>query len=289
VEQGQILRTAQGAVLFAANAASLLESAGEALFDPAWWRARGALAPVSAGRGSAWFVNEGADHWVLRHYRRGGLPGRFLDDRFFWLGESRVRAFAEWRLTSRLYVWGLPVPEPIAARYLRQGWGYRCDLITRRIPDAVPLSACLAAAPLALPAWRGVGAAVSRLHAHGVDHADLNAHNILLGPGCAVSVVDFDRGRIHAEHLHGGHDQTEPVDAGRVHAGRVSAASDYLAPDRGRHAAAHARLTAPWQRRNLARLRRSLLKISAALAAGRFGEPQWRELLQGYGAQEGGR
>ena len=67
---------ARGAVLFAANAASLLESAGEALFDPAWWRARGALAAVSGGRGSAWFVGQGADHWVLRHYRRGGLPGQ---------------------------------------------------------------------------------------------------------------------------------------------------------------------------------------------------------------------
>lgn len=254
MEQGQTRRTARGAVLFAANAASLLESAGEALFDPAWWRARGALAAVSGGRGSAWFVGQGADHWVLRHYRRGGLPGRFLDDRFFWLGESRVRAFAEWHLTLRLYAWGLPVPEPIAAHYVRQGWGYRCDLITRRIADAVPLSACLATAALALPAWRGVGAAVSRLHARGVDHADLNAHNILLGPGGVVSVVDFDRGRLHAGHA----------------------------------SAAHARVSAPWQRRNLARLRRSLFKISAALPVGRFGEPQWRELLQGYGGQEGG-
>lgn len=225
-------------MLFAASAASLLESAGESLFDPDWWRARGELHDTAAGRGSAWFVAHGADSWVLRHYRRGGLPGRILHDRFLWLGESRVRAFAEWRLTAESFAWGLPVPFPVAARYTRQGLSYRCDLITRRIVGAQPLSACLTAAPLALPVWRAVGATVARLHIRGVDHADLNAHNILLDPGGAVSVVDFDRGRV--------------------------------------------RVAGPWRQRNLARLRRSLLKISRALPVGRFGEPQWHELLQGY-------
>jgi len=30
-----------------------------------------------------------------------------------------------------------------------------------------------------------------------VDHADLNAHNILMGDG-GVSIIDFDRGRLRA-------------------------------------------------------------------------------------------
>jgi 3-deoxy-D-manno-octulosonic acid kinase len=36
----------------------------------------------------------------------------------------------------------------------------------------------------------------ARLHGAGVDHADLNAHNILLDTHGAVSVIDFDRGRL---------------------------------------------------------------------------------------------
>jgi tRNA A-37 threonylcarbamoyl transferase component Bud32 len=46
--------------------------------------------------------------------------------------------------------------------------------------------------------WRAIGAAIARLHRHGVDHADLNAHNILLDKNAAVSVIDFDRGRLRA-------------------------------------------------------------------------------------------
>jgi predicted Ser/Thr protein kinase len=34
------------------------------------------------------------------------------------------------------------------------------------------------------------------LHARGVHHADLNAHNLLLGETGAVYVLDFDRGRV---------------------------------------------------------------------------------------------
>jgi 3-deoxy-D-manno-octulosonic acid kinase len=36
------------------------------------------------------------------------------------------------------------------------------------------------------------------LHRAGVDHADLNAHNILLDSQGVVSVIDFDRGRLRS-------------------------------------------------------------------------------------------
>ena len=91
---------------------------------------------------------------------------------------------------------GLPVPKPVAARYQRSGLWYRCDLITQRIMDAHPLSAVLAQGARLQATWRAVGAAVARLHRAGVDHADLNAHNILLDAGGIVSVIDFDRGRL---------------------------------------------------------------------------------------------
>ena len=44
--------------------------------------------------------------------------------------------------------------------------------------------------------WRAVGAVVARLQRAGVDHADLNAHNLLLDGRGLISVIDFDRGRV---------------------------------------------------------------------------------------------
>jgi 3-deoxy-D-manno-octulosonic acid kinase len=135
---------------------------------------------------------------VLRHYRRGGLIARLSHDRYVWSGEDRVRAFAEWRLLFYLAQRGLSVPTPVAAFFRRAGLTYRCDLITQRIGHAEALSAALASTALGEPVWRAIGAAVARLHRHGVDHADLNAHNILLDENSAVSVIDFDRGRLRA-------------------------------------------------------------------------------------------
>jgi 3-deoxy-D-manno-octulosonic acid kinase len=168
-----------------------------ALFEPSFWAGRGELAEVTGGRGSAWFVGVNG-RWVLRHSRRGGFIARWARDRYVWAGERRVRAFAEWRLLALLSRRGLPVPAPIAARYRRSGIVYRCDLITQRIAGARPLSAVLSADPVDEHTWRRIGAAVGRLHAAGADHADLNAHNILLDAAGGVSVIDFDRGRLRA-------------------------------------------------------------------------------------------
>jgi 3-deoxy-D-manno-octulosonic acid kinase len=171
----------------------------ETIFDPHYWQARGELARASRGRGSTWFISSQRDEWALRHYRRGGLITPLLSaDRYLWVGEAGVRAFAEWRLLDALGARGLPVPEPIAARYERDGRTYRCDLIMRRILGVEPLSVVLAARPLDPDDWRAVGATIARFHAAGVDHADLNAHNILLGAG-AISLVDFDRGRVRPD------------------------------------------------------------------------------------------
>ncbi len=199
---GRRIATAMGAMLADPDSlGNLAEDAQETLFDPEYWRARGELVTVTGGRGSAWFIASGARQWVLRHFRRGGFIARWSQDGYVWTGEEGVRAFAEWRLLELLARRGLPVPRPVAARYQRTGLRYRCDLITQRIVDAEPLSAALVRRALPEPVWRAVGATVARLHGAGVDHADLNAHNILLGVNVkdGVSVIDFDRGRLRAQ------------------------------------------------------------------------------------------
>jgi len=181
-----------------ARIGNLPKAAQQSMFDPLFWRARGELDAVKGGRGSAWFVGPEERRWVLRHFRRGGFIARFIQDAYVWTGERRVRAFAEWELLELLSQRGLRVPKPVAARYQRRGLWYRCDLITERISGVSPLSAVLAHGALAEAQWRAVGAAVASLHRAGVDHADLNAHNVLLDAEGVVSVIDFDRGRLRA-------------------------------------------------------------------------------------------
>jgi len=187
--------TARGAMLYDA---SCIGQPREEIFDPSYWRARGALEESAGGRGTVAFVREGGQRWVLRHYRRGGLVARVFDDTYLWTGAERTRSFAEWRLLRQLREWQLPVPRPIAARYSKSGLVYRADLITEELPARTTLAQALRSGPPGAALWRATGSCIARLHAHGVHHADLNAHNILVGAGDSVYVLDFDRGRIRA-------------------------------------------------------------------------------------------
>lgn len=171
---------------------ALLDHADPALFEaPA--DATGAPSVVG-GRGSAWLIRHGVDEWVLRHYRRGGLPGRIIRDTYIWAGLEATRAWREWRLTYSLYKEGLPVPQPVAARVVYSGLLYKADLITRRIAGATSIAALIAAGGESRIPWGEAGRTVRRFHDAGVYHADLNAHNLLVDAAGKVYLIDFDRG-----------------------------------------------------------------------------------------------
>lgn len=162
-------------------------------FDPQAWST--AAIPVSGGgRGSAWFLDAGNEHWVLRQYSRGGLVARISRRLYFFGGSGRVRSFSEFRLLNQLQCHGMPVPVPVAARYQRVGpCFYQAEIIVRRIPGAVPFADYLSGEYPVL--WREVGALVRRFHDAGVYHADLNCHNILVADD-ALYLIDFDKGHL---------------------------------------------------------------------------------------------
>jgi 3-deoxy-D-manno-octulosonic acid kinase len=164
-------------------------------FDPEYWRKHDAIEGSARGRGTTWFIRAGEGHFVLRHYRRGGLIAKISKDRYWSSSESETRSFAEWFLTYHLHRAGLPVPAPVAARYVREGMFYRADLITQRIENSESLAQRLLAGPLSLTQWIAIGRCLRRFHDAGVCHADLNAHNILLTPE-QVYLIDFDRGTL---------------------------------------------------------------------------------------------
>jgi 3-deoxy-D-manno-octulosonic acid kinase len=182
-----------GAMLADASRASNLSPEW---FDPQPWKARGEIEREARGRGSTWLIHSGERRMVLRHYRRGGLAAKLSRDRYLWRGEAATRPFVEWSLTYHLHRAGLPVPAPLAARYVRRGVLYRGDLITEQIVDARSLAERLQAGSLPILAWIAVGRCIRRFHDLGVCHPDLNAHNVLFARDESVYLIDFDRGRL---------------------------------------------------------------------------------------------
>lgn len=176
-------------------APSLAETPRPGWFDPAEWRSAGAVAIETSGRGAVLIVPHGDDTWVLRHYRRGGLVSRFIDDHYVWFGAERTRAFREWRLLRKLRAAGLPVPNPVAAHVERKGAVYTGDIITSYLPATRKLSAFIAERAVPRDCWHRIGAMIRAVHDLGVDHPDLTAHNILLDAAERSFLVDFDNAR----------------------------------------------------------------------------------------------
>jgi 3-deoxy-D-manno-octulosonic acid kinase len=176
--------------------AELRETPEAKWFDAAAWRLGGAVAIETSGRGQVLIVPHGSDTWVLRHYRRGGLVARFIDDHYLWLGAERTRAFREWRLLRELRAAGLPVPNPVAAHVYRTGAIYTADIITSYLRDTQKLSWFIAQSRAPAECWRRVGSMIRAVHDHGVDHPDLTAHNVLLDAAGNPFLVDFDNARV---------------------------------------------------------------------------------------------
>lgn len=167
-----------------------------AWFSANFWREQQAITGQSKGRNTVYFVRCGEQEWVLRHYYRGGLPGKLLRDLFFYTGVMKTRSFQELELLWRMYHLGLPMPKPIAAYQKKRGLTYQADILIERIPHSQDLFQCLQEQTLPAEQWHRIGATIARFHQTGVYHSDLNCHNILLqrAERCdKVWVIDFDR------------------------------------------------------------------------------------------------
>ncbi len=149
---------------------------------------------VGSGRGGIWRVRVNDLNTALRQYRRGGMVRYLLTTAYLWTGLDNTRAFREFRLLAELHAEGLPVPAPLATRVRHKAFWYRAELVTEWLPGTRSLVDLLADAEIATSGWQAIGATLRRFHDAGVDHADLNAHNILMDANGRVFLVDFDRG-----------------------------------------------------------------------------------------------
>lgn len=173
-----------------------LSEPSPAHFDADHWLAEGRATPMGEGRGSAWLLHAQAGDWVLRRYRRGGLPGKLIRDRYWHWSTALSRPWREFRITARLHADGLAVPRPIAACLTRHGLVDTGALITACIPDAVSLGEAMRTRTDSVDDWQAIGRLIAQLHAAGVWHADLNIANLLADTHRQWHVIDLDRARL---------------------------------------------------------------------------------------------
>jgi 3-deoxy-D-manno-octulosonic acid kinase len=172
----------------------LFPSPGLEMFDGAYWRAQNSLTGSAIGRGTTYFFRYNDKEFVLRHYRRGGLIGKFLKDQYLYTGVHNTRAWQEFQLLATMRNLDLPVPRPAGACVANNGpLYYRADLISEKIPDANDLHQFLLKAPLDKQTWHNIGLTIRRFHQHQVFHHDLNIHNIMLDSRQKVWLIDFDK------------------------------------------------------------------------------------------------
>ncbi|MGL0820596.1 3-deoxy-D-manno-octulosonic acid kinase [Vibrio vulnificus] len=170
-----------------------VETATLALFDAQYWQEQDKVVGSATGRGTTWFVQLPKITAALRHYRRGGLFGKLVKDHYWFRSWSATRSFAEFQLLKQLREAGVNVPRPIAACAVKKGLFYQADLLSERIASAQDLVTLLQKRPITADLYQKIGGEIAKMHRVGVNHTDLNIHNILIDAQETVWIIDFDK------------------------------------------------------------------------------------------------
>ncbi|BCD97542.1 3-deoxy-D-manno-octulosonic acid kinase [Marinagarivorans cellulosilyticus] len=211
-------------------------------FSPRYWQQQKAITGQSSGRSTTYFIQNNSDHYVLRHYYRGGMVRHIMRDTYAFSGLKNTRVYAELEILQKLNNWGLPAPTPIAGLIARKGLWYRADILMKQIPNARDLFQHLQKHRLSAQEWRNVGMTIGYFHQHGVYHADLNCHNIMRDKQGKIWLIDFDRAKLQTD----------------------------------------AQNKTSWTAQNLGRLFRSLNKELGRCSQFAFEQQDWEQLLIGY-------
>lgn len=139
---------------------------------------------------------------VIKMYRRRGL----LDPLRHWF--VPYRAEREYRLLARLWNCGVPCAQPLSwSHATNRRHGHHEQLVTREIPDAVPLRELLRQRSPAVADLTPLFAIARQMHACGVAHGALYAANVLVSgpstPGPQYHVIDLAHGALFSRSLVG--------------------------------------------------------------------------------------
>lgn len=163
------------------------------MFTGEYWHKQNAITGQAKGRGTTYFFQHNQNEYVLRHYRRGGLIGKILNDQYLYTGIEQSRAWQEFNLLQHMQSLGLACPKPIAARLNRRVCYYQADIISSKISHAQDLYQILLKGSLAADVWQQIGQTIAEFHHQQIYHHDLNIHNIMLDKNQKAWLIDFDK------------------------------------------------------------------------------------------------
>ncbi|MCC2524587.1 3-deoxy-D-manno-octulosonic acid kinase [Vibrio coralliilyticus] len=172
---------------------TLLKEDPQQVFDAEFWQNAGKVIGSAQGRGTTWFVQTETIEAALRHYRRGGLFGKLVEDSYLFSSWEKTRSYQEFQLLNTLIEAGVNVPRPIAACAVKSGLAYKADLLSEKLPNARDLVSILMESPLPAEMYQKIGLEIRKMHDAQVNHTDLNIHNILIDEQDKVWIIDFDK------------------------------------------------------------------------------------------------
>jgi 3-deoxy-D-manno-octulosonic acid kinase len=165
-------------------------------FELSTWKDKAGSQELTGGRGGSQKIQLQGHWYVLRQYLRGGMVARILDDRYAWSGLKHSRPYLEQLAIQHAIEHDLPVPEIAAYRLIHTGLFYRAAIISRFVPNQGTLASYLFDRQLPEHKWSELGFLIKRMHDAGINHADLNANNILINNNLGFHLIDFDKAEI---------------------------------------------------------------------------------------------
>lgn len=166
-------------------------------FEPEYLKQHGHITRTVQGRGDTHFINWNGHQWVLRHYYRGGLVGKFNKDLYWNKPIEKTRAYQEWAMLLHIHHLGLPSAKPVAIRLVQGMMFHYADILTEALTNVRSLHDLLCEQAVDEQIWHSVGQVIAQFHHHGIYHDDLNAHNVLISTvDEAVYLIDFDKGDV---------------------------------------------------------------------------------------------
>jgi hypothetical protein len=200
--EGYLLeRGEHGVLALLRECAPALRAAGYGLeTDGAW------TASTLAGRKPLFEITTSAGVFLVRRFSHGGLLRFLTRERF----RDPSRPFRELAVSASLSRAGVDTPQIAAARArAARGWGWRLEVVTRRVEGALDLDEVLALAragevdrQVLRRLARATGSLVRALHDAGCRHADLTTKNMLVDRAALLAaeprmwILDLDRAQI---------------------------------------------------------------------------------------------